>query len=960
MAEESSHPTSGRRCRVKGPPSTQLPLPRLEHASDTEKEHSDDSAGEKEAKRQRSEPTTPVSTHSLNPYDYDAVMGITRVGTKEAEGFEKDLDSPEYHDTIDEPTKRGEEEGCESLPRLGSIQGGYGSSSLKECIELLNATTCNAPAPLDSGVALEIPDPTQVMSPNMDGSLAEASVPASSGSTSQVTSRVKDEPQAKDEPALSEETKLDDNAPNPEMKREQKESEREEEVPPSVKQEEHPPESDSEPDSESDLEDPMMMRERVIQELHRLVDARNRRVSAQTPPNAEEETSASQTTPRERTLEPGGSRERGYGPYSSHPRRLRGRYPSPDPYLFSDTIFLEHEPDPSTARDNPMRDMQERLMCVEHNIATLRTRVTQVADLRDAQGIRRDQNTIVARLNEVEEYASAHTFREFVSKIQRLESMLVGNGGGTVGEAIHVCSRRIDQQQALLDEMRNRARTQDRNVEGSDENSENVSGRENRTTDRRRRRGPLPQGAWRSPMPRPPPPPQTDESVGSVHMQQAMQRLHVAYTQCVNRTNHVEERLDQVRSAIQRDATDLALMVHRHEQSVTDHHRKIQQLNESVEEAQAKIKGLDQYSQKIVQHEHHVNQTIDRNTHSQTASICALIKEYEDMRKMVTELANCVDQSQDGLNTPRDETNTNVLLELGDLRTKITRLTEQHTTLEGDVSFLKGLSEEVEELGNQICKWNGRLPSLNDESDEKVPTAIEVQEDLDLQAKTNHNNFHYVFNKLHTLEGMISALERSRDESWEAVSNRVSTLVESSVVSLSGRMTELEKAVQSQRTTPVDTEDATANAETWAALEQVIWAELGKIKDQMHEIPKLYALCEQIQRTQQSQEKQLSVLRRFAREVEHHLEQLHKGATPPGHTHISQALKVVDMVCRRHMCLVLLRQVRRSHLPISTCQHHQLFLHHQFQKKSHPHKRKVLLCRPLMGTSIPKPTSVQW
>ena len=35
------------------------------------------------------------------------------MGTKEAEGFEEDLDSTEYHD-------------------------GYGSSSLKECIELLN------------------------------------------------------------------------------------------------------------------------------------------------------------------------------------------------------------------------------------------------------------------------------------------------------------------------------------------------------------------------------------------------------------------------------------------------------------------------------------------------------------------------------------------------------------------------------------------------------------------------------------------------------------------------------------------------------------------------------------------------------------------------------------------------------------------------------------------------------
>ena len=39
--------------------------------------------GEKEAKRQRSEPTTPVSTSSRLPYEYDALMGITRVGTKE-------------------------------------------------------------------------------------------------------------------------------------------------------------------------------------------------------------------------------------------------------------------------------------------------------------------------------------------------------------------------------------------------------------------------------------------------------------------------------------------------------------------------------------------------------------------------------------------------------------------------------------------------------------------------------------------------------------------------------------------------------------------------------------------------------------------------------------------------------------------------------------------------------------
>ena len=82
------HPTAGRRRREKGPPSmlstAQGALPRLDGVNDTESERSDDSAGEKEAKRQRSEPTTPVSTSSRLPYEYEALMGITRVGTKEA------------------------------------------------------------------------------------------------------------------------------------------------------------------------------------------------------------------------------------------------------------------------------------------------------------------------------------------------------------------------------------------------------------------------------------------------------------------------------------------------------------------------------------------------------------------------------------------------------------------------------------------------------------------------------------------------------------------------------------------------------------------------------------------------------------------------------------------------------------------------------------------------------------
>ena len=96
------------------------------------------------------------------PYDYDAVMGITRVGTREAEGFDEDLGSLEYHDaneTTEDPTRKDETECTSPQQRSTGFQGGYGSSSLKECIELLNTTTKIAPAPLDSGIGKKSPDP---------------------------------------------------------------------------------------------------------------------------------------------------------------------------------------------------------------------------------------------------------------------------------------------------------------------------------------------------------------------------------------------------------------------------------------------------------------------------------------------------------------------------------------------------------------------------------------------------------------------------------------------------------------------------------------------------------------------------------------------------------------------------------------------------------------------------------
>ena len=77
-------------------------MPRLADHLDTEIGPSDEEGG-KEAKRQKSEPTTPISTSSRHPNENDEVLGITQVDPREAERFEEGLDS-EYHDADEEPS----------------------------------------------------------------------------------------------------------------------------------------------------------------------------------------------------------------------------------------------------------------------------------------------------------------------------------------------------------------------------------------------------------------------------------------------------------------------------------------------------------------------------------------------------------------------------------------------------------------------------------------------------------------------------------------------------------------------------------------------------------------------------------------------------------------------------------------------------------------------------------------
>ena len=275
-----------------------------------------------------------------------------------------------------------------------------------------------------------------------------------------------------------------------------------------------------------------------------------------------------------------------------------------------------------------------------------------------------------------------------------------------------------------------------------DEEMENQPGIENRSSGRRRLRGHAPNRRtlrqWTRPMPRPPLP-ENDMSIPqntdrtpenpTELMQQAMQRLLAAYNQCVHRVAQTDDRMEQFRSNLRRDALELALNVKRIEQDLQYQFQATARLKESLfDDVQERVKGLEEKLRHMMDHEVHVNQTIDRNTHSQCASIKAIIAEQDELRKVVQDLASRLDRSQETSGTAQNELSTNALLETNDLKSKVSRLTEQNTKLEGDMSYLSSLSEQVDALWK--CLPPGCVPpgQTGEEGQERVVTAVEVQE----------------------------------------------------------------------------------------------------------------------------------------------------------------------------------------------------------------------------------------
>ena len=172
-------------------------------------------------------------------------------------------------------------------------------------------------------------------------------------------------------------------------------------------------------------------------------------------------------------------------------------------------------------------------------------------------------------------------------------------------------------------------------------------------------------------------------------------------------------------------------------------------------------------------------------------------------------------------------------------------------------------------------------------------SAVEVQEDLDKFKDLTMEKVREVNNALFALEQEVRLFERARDDSWEAISQRLSALVDSSVGALSDRLSDLEHTGQSRMTTPVtDTSATHVSLEALTTIEQALMSELGKAKDEnIQSMSRLFALFEGFSEKQKSLEKQLTGLRSFARHVEQFLVRYAgEGAPAPSETsHIARS-----------------------------------------------------------------------
>ena len=93
-----------------------------------------------------------------------------------------------------------------------------------------------------------------------------------------------------------------------------------------------------------------------------------------------------------------------------------------------------------------------------------------------------------------------------------------------------------------------------------------------------------------------------------------MQRLFAAYNHCVTRVAQTDDRLEQFRSAIRRDALELTLNVQRTSQDLQHHGQSVERIKHTLyDEVRGKVTHLEEKFRMFGDHMDGITKTIDIN-----------------------------------------------------------------------------------------------------------------------------------------------------------------------------------------------------------------------------------------------------------------------------------------------------------------------------------------------------------
>ena len=131
-------------------------------------------------------------------------------------------------------------------------------------------------------------------------------------------------------------------------------------------------------------------------------------------------------------------------------------------------------------------------------------------------------------------------------------------------------------------------------------------------------------------------------------------------------------------------------------------------------------------------------------------------------------------------------------LEIEDLKRKVTRLIEQVGQNTQAICTLTPLIPRVDLADNQIIRWRHRLPHMatdmdaeEDDEVETVVTAIQVREERQAFKESARRRITEARDVITALEDRVNILRRAREDSWEVVTNRVTSEVDKASATLS-------------------------------------------------------------------------------------------------------------------------------------------------------------------------------